>query len=157
MAEHATRELTAAPIARYAGTRRIIRAAEFGVITDAATLLDAARAQAESILAQARQDAASLRVQEATRGYQDGLARARDEYAASIVAHHTDDAQRAAALEERVCLMVTRTLNKVLGAHEHDGQFFASVIPRVLRATRDEKYLTMRVATAPVGVLGKQR
>lgn len=44
-----------------------------------------------------------------------------------------------------MCLLVTRTLEKVLSESNNDERFFAGVMSRVLRAAREEKYLTVRV------------
>ena len=49
------------------------------------------------------------------------------------------------SLDERIGVLVMRTLSTILTEREHDERFFDGVMQRVLRAARDEKFLTVRV------------
>ena len=54
-------------------------------------------------------------------------------------------ARRLTTLDERIGVLVMRTLSTILTDREHDERFFDGVMQRVLRAARDEKFLTVRV------------
>ncbi len=132
---------------------RVVRAEDLGTVMEARELLSRARSRAEEILRQAREDAERIRAAaadaaaaEIERGYASGLARAQQEFAAKVAVRGGEDARRFASQEERMCLLVTRTLEKVLSESNNDERFFAGVMSRVLRAAREEKYLTVRVS-----------
>jgi type III secretion protein L len=131
---------------------RIVRAEDLGLAVSAVDLLAQARAQAQAIVDQAHQRAAVIHAEAATasaaevaRGYAAGMLRAEKDFAIKMAQSNASDAKQFAGQEERMCLLVTRTLEKVLAESQNDERFFSGVMTRVLRAAREEKYLTVRV------------
>ena len=139
-------------IAGQIGERVLIKADEATLLREAHALVEAARAEAEQLRQQARQDAdaitaqADARVAEAAeRGYREGVERGLAEQARQHALRESQSARRMTTLDERIGALVMRTLSTILTDREHDERFFGGVMQRVLRAARDEKFLTVRV------------
>lgn len=131
---------------------RIVKAKDLEVAILAHDLLAQARAQARNIVLAAESEAAIVRAEsvehaaaEAQRGYAEGTQRAEREFALRMARSDAEGARHFVSQEERMSVLVTRTLEKVLSEAQNDERFFAGVMSRILRAARDEKYLTVRV------------
>jgi type III secretion protein L len=132
---------------------RVVSAEELGALGSARDLLTQARAQSQALLESARSEADGIRAEaerqaaaEIKRGYAAGWEHAQRAAAESMTRSEAEQAKGLASQEERMCMLVTRTLGKVLAEQQNDERFFAGVMTRVLRAAREEKFLTVRVA-----------
>jgi type III secretion protein L len=132
---------------------RVIRAEELGALGSARDLLAQAHTQSQALLDKARNEADAIRADaerlaaaEIKRGYAAGWEQAQRDAAESMTRSEAEQAKGLASQEERMCMLVTRTLGKVLAEQQNDERFFAGVMTRVLRAAREEKFLTVRVA-----------
>lgn len=132
---------------------RVLRPEAFELVAQASRLLEQARREAGDLMALAHAEARKIQAQaqelrrvEAERGYQEGWQAGRREQAEALATAGATQARTMPSLDERIGLLVTRTLNKVLEGRDVDERFFAAVVQRVLRAAREEKFLRMRVA-----------
>jgi len=135
-----------------ASSQKIIKADEFESLLKADELLEQAREQAAKILADATTEANHVKSRAVTeanqqrkRGHAEGWASAQREFAAKMTSSQTAQAKDASQLDERIAILVTNTLSKVLTEQECNEKFFSSVVRRVIRAAREEKFLTLRV------------
>lgn len=132
--------------------RRIVPANEAALLREAQRLLDAAQQEYERLVAAGQREAetrmagAEQRVAEAVeRGYREGLERGLADRAREFALKGSRQARRLTTLDERIGMLVMRTLGTILTDRENDERFFDGVMQRVLRAARDEKFLTVRV------------
>jgi len=139
-------------ISHYLKSRRLLDADERASVEEASELLHEARRQAEQIVSDAHGQAADI-VARARRqaDEQINVAAANAEQAAREAAARTvaqaesSRARSITSMDERIGVLVMRTLGKVLNEREVDEKFFSSVLEKVLRAAREEKFLTLRV------------
>lgn len=129
----------------------------FNQIGEARRLLAQAQAQHEAIVTQAHEQADAIRAEahdavqlELEKGYEAGLEEGRRAQADAVAQDGVLQARTLTDMDERIGLMVTRTLNKILTEQQHDERFFMAVVNRVLRAAREEKFLRMRVSSDQV-------
>ncbi len=139
-------------IAEQIRDRVVVKADEAALLRQAHALVDAARVEAARLRAEALQEAetitAAARAQvaeAAERGYRDGVERGLAEQAHQHALRESQLARRMTNLDERIGALVMRTLSTILTDREHDERFFSGVMQRVLRAARNEKFLTVRV------------
>lgn len=137
----------------FVASSRIVSAEDLGALVNARELLELARAQAQGIVETANRDAGRIRAEadriageQTERGYAAGWAQAQREFAETMARQEAQRAKGLVSQEERMSVLVTRTLGKVLAEQQNDERFFAGVMTRVLRAAREEKFLTVRVA-----------
>lgn len=146
-----------AALAAFLAERQRLSAAEFDGARAVEALMQAAEVRYAARLAEAEAAAEAMRVAaaaeiEAARqagydaGHAAGLRESRQQHATEFARREVGVARRVADADERIAMLVTRTLSKVLTEREHDERFFASVLQRVLRVARDEKFLVVRVA-----------
>lgn len=133
-------------------SQKILKADEFESLLKADELLEQARKQAAKIVADATSEANQVKSramsdanQQRQRGHAEGWASAQREFATKMTSSQTAQARDVSQLDERIAILVTNTLSKVLSEQECDEKFFSSVVRRVLRAAREEKFLTLRV------------
>lgn len=139
-------------ISHYLHSRRLLDADERAAVDEASGLLREAHIQAEQIINDAHGQAADI-VAQARRQADEQIKvaatnaeRAAREAAAKTVAQaESSRARSLTSMDERIGVLVTRTLGKVLNEREIDEKFFSSVLEKVLRAAREEKFLTLRV------------
>jgi type III secretion protein L len=140
-------------IEAFLAQRVVVRAGELSAISEAEEMLRLAHQQAAQIVAQAERQAETMRAQsrssaaaEAARGYQAGWVKAQTDHSQAMALAQAKQAKTLTGMDERIGVLVTRTLGKVLTEKQVDERFFSSVMQRVLRAARDEKFLTVRVS-----------
>ncbi len=80
---------------------------------------------------------------------------ARESAARTLATQSSTRARSVVSMEERIGVLVTRTLGKVLNESEVDKQFFAGVMHRVLSAAHEEKFLSVRVCPEQLNVAQK--
>lgn len=132
--------------------RVLIKAPEAALLREAQALVEHARAEARGLIAAGEQRAkaieaaAEARIAEAAeRGFREGVQRGLSEQARQHALRESKSARRMMSLDERIGVLVMRTLGSILTERQHDERFFEAVMQRVLRAARDEKFLTVRV------------
>ena len=140
----------------------LISAETFNVLASADSILEQARVEALEKIAAAEQQAHAIRElaqadAEAIRrrARAEGISEAQRQLSSKITDEQTHRARSIADLDERIGMIVTRTLSKVIGESERDEQFFTQAIRRVLSAVRGEKLLTIRVKPAQLGAAEK--
>ncbi|MCF3641597.1 type III secretion system stator protein SctL [Rhizobium sp. TRM95111] len=123
------------------GQSRIIRAAEFGAIRDAAALVEAARrtaAQEEARAAQTRDDAREEGFRE---GYAEGLRGAAERFAAAAA----ETQKGLFDLESRIVPIVLRAVEDIVGSLG-DEELCRRLVTRAIAATGEAGPVVLRVA-----------
>jgi type III secretion protein L len=130
---------------------RIIKAQDFGIAQDAQALVAQARAEAERIIAEAK----DVYERERARGLAEGREAAKIEMAAQMVETVGKIVEFLGAVEQDMIDIVNRALERILG-EIGDPQLIVMVVKNVLATVRNEKRLALRVAPDQVAVV-KQR
>ncbi|GAB1387139.1 SctL family type III secretion system stator protein BscL [Melaminivora sp.] len=131
--------------ARLVPGTRILRAAEVAAWADAQGLLQAARAQADAILAGAEQ----ALEQERQRGYAQGLAEARMEQAEKMIETVTRTVDYFAAVEGDMVALVMGAIRKIIEGYD-DHERVLLVVKNALAVVRNQKQMTLRLPPAQV-------
>lgn len=135
-------------ISHFLRNKRVLVSEERALLEQAQELLREAQEQAAQMLSDARQQAEGI-VQKAEQLKQHAVSQAqreaREAAARTLATQGSNRARSMVSMDERIGVLVTRTLGKVLNEAEVDQRFFASVLQKVLRAAREEKFLSVRV------------
>ncbi|WP_423455491.1 HrpE/YscL family type III secretion apparatus protein [Ottowia sp. VDI28] len=126
--------------ARVTSGTRVLRAAEVSVWADAEAMLAAARAQADAIVAGAK-DAFE---QERQRGYAEGLAEARMEQAEKMIDTVSRTVDYFAKVESDMVALVMASVRKIMGDFD-DEQRVVIAVKSALSVVRNQKQMTLRV------------
>ncbi|OZG74357.1 flagellar biosynthesis/type III secretory pathway protein [Hahella sp. CCB-MM4] len=119
----------------------IIKAADYESLLEANNLLDAARKEADSIMAQARQRAEQV-LQD---GYKDGISIARQECAERLITARIRANQMMQMAETDLVQLVKLTLERILGGID-DEQKMIGMIQSGLTSLRNDYRVLIRVA-----------
>ena len=130
---------------------RVIKARDFGTAQDAQALVTHARAEAERIIAEAKE----VFERERARGLAEGREAAKIEMAEQMVETVGKIVEFLGSVEQDMIDIVNRALERILG-EIGDRELIVMVVKNVLATVRNEKRLTLRVAPDQVPVV-KQR
>ncbi len=129
-------------------TARVVKAEDFATAHDARSIVDEARAEAESILAEAKDVFESERV----RGYEEGREAAKAEMAEQMIDAVGNVVDYLGSIEQDMINIVGRSLERILG-EIGDKEVVVRVVKNALAAVRNEKHLTLRVAPEQVATV----
>ena len=130
---------------------RVIKARDFGTAQDAQALVTHARAEAERIIAEAKE----VFERERARGLAEGREAAKIEMAEQMVETVGKIVEFLGSVEQDMIDIVNRALERILG-EIGERELIVMVVKNVLATVRNEKRLTLRVAPDQVPVV-KQR
>jgi type III secretion protein L len=123
--------------------RKVFKEAEYAALLDAAAVLDAARAEAARLSAQAVRDAqAALEA-----GRAEGLRRAQAEYAQRLAADALATQRQLQALRTSMAQIVVRAVGQFMGEVD-PARLLESALRRVDALLRAEPFVALRVAPA---------
>lgn len=123
--------------------RNVISADDYASFTEGESLVEAAKAEAETI----RREAEAAYEKRLEEGYQAGLEKGKAEIAEKMVDYMSQSAAYFSKVEGVLVDVVMKAARRVLG--EFDQQDLVErVVKRALEATRNEGHVTVRVAPA---------
>ncbi|RST56446.1 type III secretion system stator protein SctL [Variovorax sp. MHTC-1] len=123
--------------------RKVLKENEYAALLDASAVVESARQEAGRIVAQAEQEAeASLR-----RGYDEGLQRAKAEYAKQLVSESMAAERQLQALRVSMAQLVVKAVGQFISEVD-PAILFRSALVRVEALLRTEPFITVRVAPA---------
>ena len=123
--------------------RKVFKEAEYAALLDAAAVLDAARAEAARMAAQAERDAALA----LERGRVEGLRRGQAEYAERLATDALATQRQLQALRASMAQIVVRALAQLMGDVD-PARLLESALRRVDALLRAEPFVALRVAPA---------
>ncbi len=123
--------------------RKVLKEAEYSALLDAASVVEVARQEARRILQQAMQDAE----QAGSRGYAEGLERARTEQARQRVSRALETEQQMHALRSSMAKIVATAVEQFMAAAD-PVDLLQAALQRVDALIREEPFITVRVAPA---------
>lgn len=123
--------------------RKVLKENEYAALLDASAVLDTARREAARIAQQAEDGAEASR----RKGYEQGLAQARAEYARQLVSESMAVERQLHALRTSMAQIVVKAVGQFL-AEADPAALFRSALVRVEALLRTESFLTVRVAPA---------
>jgi len=123
--------------------RKVLKENEYAALLDAAAVVDTARKEAARIGQQAEDGAEASR----RKGYQEGLAQARAEYATQLVSEGMAVERQLHALRTSMAQIVVKAVGQFL-AEADPAVLFRSALIRVEALLRAESFITVRVAPA---------
>ena len=123
--------------------RKVFKEAEYAALLDAAAVLDAARAEAARLSAQAAQDAAVA----LESGRAEGLRRAQAEYAQRLAADALATQRQLQALRTSMAQIVVRAVGQFMGEVD-PARLLEAALRRVDALLRAEPFVALRVAPA---------
>jgi type III secretion protein L len=127
---------------------RVVKAEEFSTAHDAHAIIESARADAERILAEAKQ----VYEQERERGLAEGREAAKLEMAGQMIDTVGNIVEYIGSVEHDMVGVVSRALERILGEID-DKDLIVRVVKNALAAVRNEKHLMLRVAPDQVPVV----
>jgi type III secretion protein L len=123
--------------------RKVLKENEYAALLDASAVVDTARREAVRITQHAEDGAEASR----RKGYEEGLARARAEYATQLVAESIALERQLHALRTSMAQIVVKAVGQFL-ADADPAVLFRSALVRVEALLRAESFITVRVAPA---------
>ena len=123
--------------------RKVFKEAEYAALLDAAAVLDAARAEAARVSAQAVHDAALALEQ----GRAEGLRQARAEYAQHLAADALATQRQLHAMRDTMARIVIGAVGQFMGDVD-PARLLESALRRVDALLRAEPFVALRVAPA---------
>jgi len=121
--------------------RKVLRAGEYRQYADAASLVEAARREAERIRAKALEEAE----EEKRRGYEAGLGEARMEQARQMMSLVAANIDYIASVERQMAGVVTCAVRKILGEFD-EPDLTLRLVRQALSVVREQKRVTLRLA-----------
>ena len=128
--------------------RKVLKENEYAALLDASAVVDTARREARRIVQQATQDAEASR----TQGYEEGLQRARTEYATQLVTDTMAAERQLHALRASMAQIVVKAVGQFIADADPVALFEAALL-RVDTLIRNEPFITVRVAPAQEATL----
>ena len=128
--------------------RKVLREAEYAALLDASAVVEAARTEAQRIVAQGRQQAEASRQQ----GYDQGLQRAQAEAARRLVSEALAAEQQLHALRRSMAQIVVTAVGQFIADLE-PHVLFEAALRRVDNLIRSEPHIAVRVAPGQEGAL----
>jgi len=123
--------------------RKVLKENEYAALLDASAVVETARREARRIAQQATQEAEASRMQ----GYEEGLRRARAEYATQLVADAMAAERQLHALRASMAQIVVKAVGQFI-ADAPAAALFEAALLRVDTLIRNEPFITVRVAPA---------
>ncbi|SFP40339.1 type III secretion system stator protein SctL [Variovorax sp. 770b2] len=123
--------------------RKVLKENEYAALLDASAVVDTARKEAARIGQQAESGAEASR----RKGYEEGLAQARAEYARQLVTDSMAVERQLHALRTSMAQIVVKAVGQFL-AEADPAVLFRSALLRVEALLRAESFITVRVAPA---------
>ena len=128
--------------------RRVMKEAEYAALLDASQVVEAARAEAQRIVAQADAEAEHRR----RLGHEQGLAEAKREHAQRLIGDAVAAERQLRALRSAMAGLVVKAVGQFIA--EADPQhLFQAALTRVDGLLRSEAFISVRVATGQEAML----
>jgi len=121
--------------------RKVLKEAEYAALLDASAVVEAARREARRIVQQAQLDAEA----NCRKGYEEGLKRAKAEYALQLVSETVAAERQLHALRSAMAQIVVKAVGQLI-AHAQPEALFEAALLRVDALIRSEPFITVRVA-----------
>lgn len=128
--------------------RKVLKEHEYAALLDASTVVETARREARRIVQQATQDAEAARRQ----GYEEGLRRAKAEYATQLVTDTIAAERQLHLLRASMAQIVVKAVGQFI-ADADPAALFEAALTRVDTLIRQEPFITVRVAPAQEAAL----
>lgn len=128
--------------------RKVLKEAEYAALLDAAQLLEAARREAERIVAQAARQAEERQ----RRGYEEGLQAGRAEAAQRLVSHALASERQLRELRGAMAGIVVKAVGQFM-ADADTALLYQAALLRVDTLIRGESFVGVRVAPAQENAL----
>ena len=128
--------------------RKVLKENEYAALLDASAVVDTARREARRIVQQATGDAEASRRQ----GYEEGLQRAKTEYATQLVTDTMAAERQLHALRASMAQIVVKAVGQFIADADPVALFEAALL-RVDTLIRNEPFITVRVAPAQEATL----
>jgi type III secretion protein L len=128
--------------------RKVLKEAEYAALLDATQVIRVAQDEAQRV---ARQAEAAAAQRERT-GYEEGLQRAKAEYAQRLVSEAMAAERQLRALRESMAAIVVKAIGQFMADADPAAQFKAALL-RVDSLIRREPFVTVRVAPMHESVL----
>jgi type III secretion protein L len=123
--------------------RKVLKENEYAALLDASAVVETARREARRIVQQSTQDAEASRKQ----GYEEGLLRAKAEYATQLVTDTMAAERQLHALRASMAQIVVKALGQFI-ADADPAALLEAALLRVDTLIRHEPFITVRVAPA---------
>lgn len=123
--------------------RKVLKEAEYAALLDASAVVEAARKEARHIVQQAVQQADESR----RKGYEEGLDRAKAEYAQQLVSDTLAAQRQLQALRTAMAQIVAKAVQQFI-AEADPAALLETALQRVDSLVRHEPFVTVRVAPA---------
>jgi type III secretion protein L len=123
--------------------RKVLKEHEYAALLDASAVVETARREARRIAQQAVHESDAARRQ----GYEEGLARAKSEYAKQLVSESMAAERQLQALRASMAQIVVKAVGQFIGDAE-PAALFEAALQRVDALIRSEPFITVRVAPA---------
>jgi type III secretion protein L len=123
--------------------RKVLKEAEYAALLDASAVVEAARKEARHIVQQAVQQADESR----RKGYEEGLERAKAEYAQQLVSDTLAAQRQLQALRTAMAQIVAKAVQQFI-AEADPAALLEAALQRVDSLVRHEPFVTVRVAPA---------
>jgi type III secretion protein L len=130
--------------------RKVLKEAEYAALLDAAAVVETARTEARRVVAQGTQQADAAR----RKGYDEGLQRAKAEYAQRLVGEALAVEQQMLALRTSMAQIVVKAVSQFVAEVEPEA-LFESALLRVDSLIRQEPYISVRVAPEQEASVGR--
>jgi type III secretion protein L len=128
--------------------RKVLKEAEYAALLDASQVVAAAHAEARRIVEQAEREAEQHRRQ----GHEEGLQRAKVEYAQRLVSEALASERQLRALRTSMAGIVVKAVGQFI-ADAQPAELFEAALLRVDALIRSEPFVAIRVAPAQEGTL----
>ncbi len=125
-----------------AGTK-VIKAAEYGVMTEANALLEDARARAEKTL----KDAETAYQEKREEGYRDGLEEGKMEHSEKMLETILSSVEFIEGIEGKLVQIVNQAVRKIIGDMDSNERIVA-IVRNALNTVRNQQNVIVRVAPA---------
>ncbi len=132
-----------------AGTK-IVKAADYGVLTEANALLADAQARAEKTL----QDAEAAYQKKQEEGYRDGLEEGKMEHAEKMLETILSSVEFIEGIEGTLVQVVNQAVRKIIGDMDSNERI-VSIVRNALNTVRGQQKVTVRVAPADEPVVSQ--
>jgi len=123
--------------------RKVLKENEYAALLDASAVVDTARREARRIVQLATKDAEASRKQ----GYEEGLQRAKAEYATQLLADTMAAERQLHALRASMAQIVVKAVGQFI-ADANPAALLEAALLRVDTLIRNEPFITVRVAPA---------
>lgn len=128
--------------------RKVLKEAEYAALLDASRVIEVARAEAERIVAEARRQAEEHR----RRGHEEGVTRAKAEYAQKLVSDALASERQLRSLRAAMAGIVVKAVGQFI-ADAEPAELFEAALLRVDSLIRSEPFISIRVSPAQEATL----